>query len=150
MGIAISDLGDVEVKEGGGGELLPNGRHTVRITDATEDRAQSGNPQIVVTLTCIEGEHEGKTIRDWLTVTPAALWKIKKFLTGIAYPIPAGDFDLQPASLIGRPCRVSVRPRRDAPDKSEIAFYDPAPEVAFEEPAPAAASPAQASVEVPF
>lgn len=151
MSIKVSDLTDVEVKEGGGGNFLPVGRHVCRIVDAEESESSNRNPQIIVTLQAVEGEHVNKTIRDWWTFTDKTVPMIKRRLIAVQYEIPEGDFDLKCADLLGRPVEITVTPEiYDGQTRNKVKYYDRA-SIAFEGPAVPVSSAEQKIIDnVPF
>ena len=101
------NLDGVEAWKGGG--LLPPGTHHVEITDATEKTSTGGNPQVEVELRAVGGEYDGGTLRDWLTLTPEAMGRVRQFLEAVRYEIPAGEFDMPVTQLVGRQCQIVVR-----------------------------------------
>jgi hypothetical protein len=111
-----------------GGEILPPGKHPVRIDSAEEGQSSGGHPQVELTFTAIAGEHAGAGIRDWLVVAPAAMGKVRQFLEAVGFQIPPGDFYLPTGQLVGRRLSVVVReePNQQGEKRSRVKVYEAA------------------------
>ena len=71
----------IEAAESQSFEPIPAGRYTARIDDTKWETAKtSGNQQMRVVMTIIDGAYEGRTLNDWLSHTPAAGWKFEQLL----------------------------------------------------------------------
>lgn len=109
----IPDLSGTEAWKGG--DTLPPGRHRVAVSEAKEDQARSGNLQLVLKLRAVGGDYQGGTITDWITITANTLGRVKQVLQALGRPIPEGEFDLQPSSLIGAEAEIFIKtePKQD-------------------------------------
>jgi len=62
-------------------EPLPQGTYSTRIDDVRWETAKtSGNQQMRVVMTVIQGAHEGRTLNDWISKTPQTGWKFEQIL----------------------------------------------------------------------
>lgn len=110
MPIHIPNLDGVN-PAGEGFDPLPAGWYNVRVEDATEVKASTGTPGIKLDMAVLDGPHAGRKIFDRIWISPAALSFVVQKLQAMGYPIPSGEFDLEPMELIGRRCAVKVEPR---------------------------------------
>jgi hypothetical protein len=88
----------------GGSDELPAGQHDVQIVKAVAGQSGKGNPNIRVEL---EDRH-GRELAEWVTITPAALWKVEELWSaaGLAWPDQGGEID--EADLVGRTVHIEV------------------------------------------
>jgi hypothetical protein len=109
-----------------GGMLLPPGVHAVEITDAEEKTSSNGTPQAEFEFRAIGGDHDGGTIRDWLTLTPEAFGRVRQFLEAVRYQIPPGEFEMPTAQLKGRQCVIVVRNELyQGQERTKVKAYQP-------------------------
>lgn len=91
--------------------LVGPGTYTVVVTDAQSGASpKKGTPQIALSLEIQGGQYNGRGLMDFLYLTPRALWRVGLALKalGVDYP-DEGEFDLDPSTLIGRTCQVTVK-----------------------------------------
>jgi hypothetical protein len=88
--------------------LIAPGTYPVIVTDAQETIASTGTQGIQLDLELSEGSDKGRGLWDTCWVTEKAMWRVKKMLTALQFPIPDGEFDLDTAQLIGRRMFVVV------------------------------------------
>ena len=90
--------------------LIPPGEYTVGITAAEEKTSKNGHPQVALDLEILEGELKGRGVKDWVTVTERAMWRVKQVLTSIGYPIAAsGEVDLDAPKMIGGKAIITIK-----------------------------------------
>ena len=90
--------------------LIPPGDYLVGITAAEEKTSKNGHPQVALDLEILEGELKGRGVKDWVTVTERAMWRVKSVLTSIGYPIAAsGEVDLQAPKMIGGKAIITIK-----------------------------------------
>lgn len=99
----------IEASEGF--ELIPEGTYPARIDSAKETIANTGTVGIEVTLKITEGPYQGRLVWDRLWLTPNAMKIVLGKLRACGYPVPSGEFELAPDSLVGRETDVVVRHR---------------------------------------
>ena len=93
--------------------FIPEGNHTVRITDAEFKKASTGSDQLQVTFEASDG-----SIRSmWFSLLPQALWKLKGFLETLGIPCD-GKIKLNTASFKNKTCIITVEP--DPNDESRL------------------------------
>lgn len=90
---------------------LEPGWYNVRVENAEETVASTGTPGVKLEFSVIDGEFAGRKVFDRMWISPAALGFVVQKLQAMQYPIPAGEFDLEPIELIGRRCAVKVETR---------------------------------------
>ena len=91
--------------------LVGPGTYTVVVTDAESGISpKKKTPQIALSLEIQGGEYNGRGLNDYLYLTPRALWRVGLALKalGVDYP-DEGEFDLDPATLIGRKCQITTK-----------------------------------------
>jgi hypothetical protein len=90
--------------------LIPPGEYLVGITAAEEKTSKNGHPQVALDLEILEGELKGRGVKDWVTVTERAMWRVKQVLTSIGYPIAAsGEVDLDAPKMIGGKAIITIK-----------------------------------------
>ena len=90
--------------------LIPPGEYLVGITAAEEKTSKNGHPQVALDLEILEGELKGRGVKDWVTVTERAMWRVKQVLTSIGYPIAAsGEVDLDAPKMIGGKAVITIK-----------------------------------------
>jgi hypothetical protein len=102
----VNDL--TEVSDEPTSTLVAPGTYSVVVTDAEERVASTGRQGIGFDLEIVEGPQKGRAVWDTCWLSEKAMWRIKKVLSALQYPIPEGEFDLNPADLIGRRMFVVV------------------------------------------
>jgi hypothetical protein len=102
----VNDL--TEVSDEPTSTLVAPGTYSVVVTDAQERVASTGRQGIGFDLEIVEGPQKGRAVWDTCWLSEKAMWRIKKVLSALQYPIPEGEFDLNPADLIGRRMFVAV------------------------------------------
>lgn len=102
----VNDL--TEVAEEPQNTLVQPGVYSVIVTDAEERTASTGRPGIGLDLEITEGSNKGRAVWDTCWLSEKAMWRMKKMLSALQYEIPAGEFDLNCADLIGRRMFVTV------------------------------------------
>ena len=90
--------------------LIPPGEYLIGVTAAEEKTSKNGHPQVALDLEILEGEFKGRGVKDWLTVTERAMWRVKSVLTSIGYPIAAsGEVDLEAPKMIGGKAVITIK-----------------------------------------
>ena len=90
--------------------LIPPGEYLIGVTAAEEKTSKNGYPQVALDLEILEGELKGRGVKDWVTVTERAMWRVKQVLTSIGYPIAAsGEVDLDAPKMIGGKAIITIK-----------------------------------------
>lgn len=91
--------------------LITPGQYQAIVTDAVESASKlKGTPCLELHLELLTGgEFKGRHLTDWLYLTPKAKWRVRQFLEAVGRDIPDGDFELEPATLIGDQVRIQVK-----------------------------------------
>jgi hypothetical protein len=105
----------------GGWKVLEPGIYDGRITDVKMGKSKAGNPMLTVTV-----EAEGARIRDFWTLTPDALWRVKQSLTELGIEVPDGMFEFDPNDIVGMECSIQVViDNYGGQDNNKIEHYNP-------------------------
>jgi len=94
-----------EIPSSGGG-YLGEGTHGVTVDEVDTSTSSNGNPQIVVTFK----DDTGKTIRDWVTVTDRAMWRVQLLWEACGLPWPEGGGEIDENDLLGKRLLIVVAP----------------------------------------
>ena len=90
--------------------LIPPGEYLIGVTAAEEKTSKNGHPQVALDLEILEGELKGRGVKDWVTVTERAMWRVKQVLVAIGYPnADSGEVDLQAPKMIGGKAIITVK-----------------------------------------
>lgn len=122
MSITLKDLMKLEVAAPLSFEPLPVGEYTVTVDDCELGTSQAGNPMYTVDFIVNDGEHEGRSIRYWQTLTMKERlhWLLPAFCeaaTGKDFPEPQGRtpayFAIVAEKLVGRTATIVVAQRKN-------------------------------------
>lgn len=90
--------------------LIPPGDYLVGITAAEEKTSKNGHPQAALDLEILEGEFKGRGVKDWVTVTERAMWRVKQVLVAIGYPnVDSGEVDFEAPKMIGGKAIITIK-----------------------------------------
>jgi len=90
--------------------LIPPGEYLVGVTAAEEKTSKNGHPQVALDLEILEGELKGRGVKDWVTVTERAMWRVKQVLMSIGYPnADSGEVDLEAPKMIGGKAIITIK-----------------------------------------
>lgn len=121
-------------------DLVPVGEYVAVIRNASETTSKvKGTPGISVDFQIVGGAQANRYVWDTLWITQKALPRLRGCLETVGISIPAGAFNLDPASLIGKVVRIVVR-------HEQSGDYDPKAIVKAWKPADAAAREATATL----
>jgi hypothetical protein len=105
---------------------LPEGTHKVKIKRAGARLAKSsGNQQLELELEAVEGDHEGKIARSWITQAPGTevFWV---YFVRAAFPEANGNsVQFEPEELVDREVMIKVESPDDA-EYPKVTHYYPA------------------------
>ena len=102
------DLRGVEDASKDGGGPPPPGIYDVVVTECNFSRTSSGKDMLTVRLRVTSGEWEGRTFRDRLFFTPAALPRLKMVLDRMGFDTDAESIEVTERLLVDRTARVEV------------------------------------------
>lgn len=97
----------------GGGDVLPNGKHEVTITEAEEVQGKNF-PQWKLRF-----ENEQGGITGWQSLSPKSMGFVMGLLMSAGIVVPDGEFEFNPSGLVGRKVSIYVGPKQK-PDGSTI------------------------------
>ena len=109
--------------------LIPPGDYIIGITAAEENTSKNGHPQVALDLEILEGELKGRGVKDWVTVTERAMWRVKQVLVAVGYPnAESGEVDLDAAKMIGGKAVITIKHELwDDKVRLRIDHWSPAP-----------------------
>ena len=125
----VNDL--TEVSEEPVSTLIAPGTYSVIVTDAEERTASTGRQGIGLDLEITEGSDKGRGLWDTCWLSEKAMWRIKKMLIALQFPVPEGEFDLDPSQLIGRKMFVVVD-HEEFDGKTRARVVDMLPDAGFD------------------
>src|SRR5271165_543569 len=99
------------VESGGGRVRVPEGDYRARVTGVKVGTAKSsGNTMLIWEFTGVEGKLKGKKLKDYTTLNPEALWKLKSLLEALGIEVPKKKLDLTPLikKAMKKECGVTV------------------------------------------
>jgi hypothetical protein len=96
--------------EGAGGSdrewpTFEPGKYPAKIEKIEQKMSKAGNPMLEWTYS-VEGLPG--TMRDWTSLQPNALWKLKSILKNLGFEVPDGPLDIDTDELIGMECAVEL------------------------------------------
>lgn len=112
-----SDSGDddFEVDMGEeGGAPVPAGIYQIRVVDVETGVSKAGNPMWTWTWAITgdengkETECEGKELKLWTALTPAAMWKLAETVKALGIPITDNKIKCKKADIVGKSCKAVV------------------------------------------
>lgn len=89
-------------------DRIDPGRYTVRVEDADVQESKAGKTMVVTWLKVVDGEFEGATLVDRMTLTEAAMFRIVGFMKAVKLPVPKRDININTDVFIGRLLDVDV------------------------------------------
>jgi hypothetical protein len=85
-----------------GGKLLPEEPFKLEVEEVEEKEGEdSGKPYLEFKFKVVEGEFEGTTAYDNMSLQPQALWKLRGFMEAAGVETVDGPMDIDPDELIG-------------------------------------------------
>lgn len=81
---------------------------TVDTSETQLLKSQGGGDYLTIRFAVADGEYQGVRILERFSLQPKALWKLKRLLKAVGYPIPSGQFAFDAAAIHGRPVKIRV------------------------------------------
>lgn len=102
-------VADFSKEEGGGRRpRVPEGDYRVKVKEVKSDTSKEGNRMYVWTFVGLDGKLKGKEIRDYTTVTPKSLWKLRSVLEAIGIDVPKSAVRLKSRDVVGKELGITV------------------------------------------
>ena len=103
-----------------GGKIDAPGTYDCEIVKVEDAISKNGNAMLVLSLA---DQESGSTIRDRLTFSAAAAWRIERMLKGVGIVAARGQkLTIDEKLLLGKTCTVIVGKERDS-DYMEVKQY---------------------------
>lgn len=90
--------------------VVPAGVYNA-VVDTSETqllKSQGGGDYLTIRFAIADGDYRGVRVLERFSLQPKALWKLKRLLKAVGYPIPSGQFAFEPAAIHGRPVKIRV------------------------------------------
>ena len=97
------DLTDVQE-----GFAIPDGNYAVRCIDVEQSTSKAGNPMFVWSFVIIAGEFEGKDMKMWTSLAPAAMWKVAEAVKALGVGDVGQVVKFKRSDVIGRECGATI------------------------------------------
>lgn len=112
--------------------------YLVEISKGEFGESQSGNEQLRLDFTVIDGKHEGKGFPMWFSLIDTAIWKLAGVLRSAGLDIPEEEVELDLDEIEGRKLWLSIEHREwEGNTKPEVKDSWPAEEAEEEDEPPA-------------
>jgi hypothetical protein len=125
------DFTDVDA---GGLMPTPDGIYTVEVRSAEKEVSSNGNDMV----TCRYRTNIGSTVFDRFMLMPQSLWVLRTALNAMGYETPDGEFQFDPADLVGQTMGVEITneefEEKDQPRVTGYLNYDVAEAQLVDEP----------------
>lgn len=123
------------VKERAGRLKVTPGDYLFKISSVEETKSKAGNPMWVFDQEILPGfEGAGQSIRDYVSLTPQALFKLRDLLEALGVSVGKKKIKVDPQKLVGKIIGGHVEDGEPYGEreivKSEIAYYLPKGDVA--------------------
>jgi hypothetical protein len=91
------DFGHEDAQGGGGRVRVPEGDYPCRIKGVKRETSEkSGNPMLVITFVGTGGKLKGKEFRDYFSLMPKALFKLRQLIEALGEEVPEDKMDVKP------------------------------------------------------
>lgn len=103
-----------------GSRAVADGTYAAAIDSAEEDESSEGNPMLKLTHKL----KNGAKLFDNVSLLPQALWRLKTLLECIGEEVPDGEYELDPADLIGKELMIEVTNEKwQGKDRPKVTGY---------------------------
>lgn len=104
----------------------PEGDYVVKVSESSWGESSTGNKQIINKYEALKGELKGSTTTDWLTITPKALWRLKKMMEAAGIPVASGKMRVRTEDIEGTKLGITiVHEEYDGKKKAKVSDYWP-------------------------
>lgn len=107
--------------------VIPDADYPGTLIGLEKSVSSNGNPQWVLEWK-LDGpkEYKGRTFKDWLTLTPAALWKVRECIEALGIPRDGKGLKFKKKDAMGRRATLAIEAEEyDGKTRSKIAKYKP-------------------------
>lgn len=132
--MAAVEIDFTNVKDRPGNVRVPKGDYKFKIAKVDDAaKSKAGNPMWVFDQEFLEGPSAGRVLRDYISLTPQALFKLRDLLEALGYKVGKKKIKVDPKKLVGKTVGAHVQDGEPYGErgtvKSEIGYYLPVAEV---------------------
>ena len=88
--------------------LMPEGTYRVRCANVEQSVSKGGNPMFVWDFEVVGGEHDGRMLKVFTAITPAAMWKVAETVVALGIGQTGGVVKFKRSDVIGKECGAVV------------------------------------------
>lgn len=105
---ASSDEFAVDLTEVGSSGLMPEGTYRVRCANVEQSVSKGGNPTFVWDFEVVGGDHDGRILKVFTAITPAAMWKVAETVVALGIGQTGSVVKFKRSDVIGKECGAVV------------------------------------------
>lgn len=101
---------DMRKEESGGGRFrVAEGDYRFKLKKVESGTSEnSGNPMLIWYWEGVEGKVEGKILKDYTTLTPKSLWKVRSILEALGMDVPKKVISIPLKKLVGKEVGITL------------------------------------------
>lgn len=112
------DLTDVKVDD----YTIPDGNYRVRCEDIQQQVSKGGNPMFVWDFAIVGGQYDGKIMKVFTAITPAAMWKVAETVIALGVGQTGEVVKFKRTDVVGKECGAAIEATEyDGKTRSQIA-----------------------------
>lgn len=105
---ASADEFAVDLTEVESSGMIPEGTYRVRCADVQQSVSKGGNPMFVWDFEIVGGEHDGRMLKVFTAITPAAMWKVAETVVALGIGQTGSVVKFKRSDVIGKECGAVV------------------------------------------
>ena len=105
---ASSDEFAVDLTEVESSDLMPEGTYRVRCANVEQSVSKGGNPMFVWDFEVVGGDHDGRILKVFTAITPAAMWKVAETVVALGIGQTGSVVKFKRSDVIGKECGAVV------------------------------------------
>lgn len=103
-----SDEFAVDLTEVESSGLIPEGTYRVRCANVEQSVSKGGNPMFVWDFEVVGGDHDGRMLKVFTAITPAAMWKVAETVVALGIGQTGSVVKFKRSDVIGKECGAVV------------------------------------------
>lgn len=88
--------------------LVPDGTYRVRCANVEQSVSKGGNPMFVWDFEIASGDHQGRILKVFTAITPAAMWKVAETVQALGIGQIGSVVKFKRSDVIGKECGAVV------------------------------------------
>lgn len=105
---ASADSFEVDLTEVESRGLIPAGSYRARCVNVEQSVSKGGNPMFVWDFELLEGGGQGRILKVFTAITPAAMWKVAETVIALGVGQTGEIVKFKRSDVIGKECGVVV------------------------------------------